>query len=79
LPKKSKKGKKLKHEPYWDFKAFLTREGIKLREVASLFGHTVQTISMKNNGSSDYTMKEIDVICNHFKISSEIFRSRKVS
>lgn len=79
MPRKRKKEKKLKHPPYLDFKAYLVREGIKLHDVASLFGCTVQTISLKNNGFSDYTMAEIDIICNHFRISSEIFRSKKVS
>jgi hypothetical protein len=80
LPRKKQVPKvKRKHQPYNDFKAYLVREGIKLKDVADLFKCTVQTISMKNNGFSDYTMVEINTICNHFKISSEIFRSKKVS
>ena len=75
----SKKKKDLKHFPYLDFKAYLVKERVKLREVADLLGVTVQTVSLKNNGFADYTMAEINIICNHFRISSEIFRTKKVS
>lgn len=78
MPKKDKKGK-LIHQPYDEFMAFLKGKRIKLKEVAELFGHTVQTISMKNHGRADYSMTEINRICDHFGISSEIFRAKKVS
>lgn len=78
MPKKKKK-KQLVHEPYWKFKGFLTSNNIKLKEIADLFGCTVANISMKNNGYAEYSMTEIDIICNHFNISSEIFRTKKVS
>lgn len=81
MPRKKQvsKEERRKHQPYGDFKAYLAKHNIKLQEVADLFKCTVQTISMKNNGFSDYTMAEIDIICNHFKVSSEIFRTQKVS
>jgi len=73
------KEKKLVHEPYGKFKAFLAENNIKLREIADLLGCGVPCISMKNNGHAEYTMSEIDRICSHFNISSETFRSKKVS
>jgi len=42
-------------------------------------GCGIPNISMKNNGYAEYTMTEIDTICTHFNISSEIFRTKKVS
>ncbi|MCX8129392.1 MAG: helix-turn-helix transcriptional regulator [Clostridia bacterium] len=78
MPKK-KRDTKLCHHPYDKFMAFLKENRIKLQEIADLFGHTVQTISMKNHGKSDYSMSEVDKICNHLGISSEIFRAKKVS
>lgn len=78
MPRK-KKEKKLYHQPYDDFKAFLTKNRVKLREIAELLNCTVQTISLKNNGYSEYSMTEIDKICTYFNISSEIFRGQKVS
>lgn len=75
-----KRGKvKLYHPPYDKFMAHLKENRIKLQVIADLFGHTVQTISMKNHGKAEYSMSEIDKICNHLGISSEIFRSKKVS
>lgn len=78
MPRK-KKERKLYHQPYDKFMAYLKEHRIKLKEIADIFGHTVQTISMKNHGKADYTMTEINVICDRFGISSEIFRTRKVS
>lgn len=76
---KNKKKVKLYHQPYDKFMAYLKENRIKLQEIADLFGHTVQTISMKNHGKSDYSMREIEKICDHLGISSEIFRAKKVS
>ena len=78
MPRK-KKVIKLYHQPYNRFMAFLKENRIKLQDIADLFGHTVQTISMKNHGKADYTMSEINTMCDHFGISSEIFRTKKVS
>jgi len=78
MQKKSKR--KRVHPPYNKFKAFLAENHIKLKEISDILGgQTVQTISMKNNGWADYSMTEINKICSHFGISSEIFRTPKVS
>lgn len=79
MPRKKKKKSKLKHEPYRGFQAYLAQNGINLKEVADLFGCSIQNISMKNNGHAEYSWNEIEKICDHFGISSEIFRSQKVS
>jgi hypothetical protein len=68
------------HAPYDKFMAFLKENHIKLQDISNILGgQTVQTISMKNHGWSEYSMTEIDRICSHFEISSEIFRAKKVS
>jgi hypothetical protein len=68
------------HLPYDKFMAFLKENRIKLQDLSDLLGGmTVQTISMKNHGWAEYSMTEIDKICSHFGISSEIFRVKKVS
>jgi hypothetical protein len=68
------------HPPYDKFMAFLKENRIKLQDLSDLLGGmTVQTISMKNHGWAEYSMTEIDKICNSFGISSEIFRAKKVS
>lgn len=60
--------------------AYLRENNIKLRDLSEVLdGVSIQTISMKNNGWSEYTMSEIDKICSHYGISSEIFRAQKVS
>lgn len=66
------------HPPYYKFMGFLKENNIKLTEVSiTLGGQTVQNISQKNNGWSDYTMTEINKICDRFGISPEIFRISK--
>jgi len=68
------------HIPYDKFMAFLKENHVKLQDLSDLLGGmTVQTISMKNHGWAEYSMTEIDKICSHFGISSEIFRAKKVS
>lgn len=71
-----RKKKKIKHAPYNEFKVFLLRESIKLKEIATLLGCTVPTVSMKNNGNAEYTMSEVNKICEKYNISSEVFRSK---
>lgn len=68
------------HPPYDKFMGFLKENHIKLKEISDVLGGmSVQTISMKNHGWAEYSMTEIDKICSHFGISSEIFRAKKVS
>lgn len=76
---RKKKTVKLYHQPYYKFMAYLKENRIKLKDIADIFGHTVQTISMKNHGKADYTMSEINVMCDRFGISPELFRTKKVS
>ena len=78
MPKKIKRFRY--HPPYYKFMAYLKENSIKLKDISDILGGlTVSTISMKNHGWAEYNMSEIDKICDHFNISSEIFRAKKVS
>jgi len=72
-----KKKKRVKlHEPYSKFMGYLKENNIKLRELSDLLGGTtISTTSMKNNGWADYSMREINKICDAYKISADMFRT----
>lgn len=75
-----KKNKRMKiHPPYDAFMGYLKEHHIPLKELSCLLGGlTIPTISQKNHGWSDYSMTEIAIICDQYKISSEIFRANKI-
>lgn len=56
-----------------DFKGWLVTHGIKQKEVARLLGITDSMLSQKFNGRSEFTLKQIRTICDHYKVSAEIF------
>ncbi len=71
--------RKLKHPAYTRFQGFLAENRIKLKDVARVIGSTPSTVSLKNNGYADYTMAEVNRICDAFGCDTSIFRARKVS
>ena len=79
MSKVKKTSKKLYHPPYSKFQGYLKENRITLRDIADLLGVTYSTVSSKNNGQADYKVSEINKICDHFGISSEIFRTKKVT
>ncbi|NJD02047.1 MAG: hypothetical protein FIA99_05505 [Ruminiclostridium sp.] len=73
-----KSSRKRYHQPYLKFMGYLKENNIHLNEISDVLdGITVQTISQKNHGWADYSMTEINKICDHFKISIEMFRINK--
>lgn len=56
-----------------DFKGWLVTHGIKQKEVAKLLGVTDSMLSQKMNGRSEFSLKQVKAICEHYGISSEIF------
>ena len=56
-----------------DFKGWLVTHGIKQKEVAKLLGVTDSMLSQKMNGRSEFSLKQVKIICEHYGISSEIF------
>ena len=71
----NKSNRKLLHPPHDVFKAYLYHNKIKLKDVARIIDTCTNTISQKNNGYQNYTMTEVDLICTHYGISADIFRS----
>ncbi|HEY5576188.1 MAG TPA: hypothetical protein VIK34_05665 [Clostridiaceae bacterium] len=61
------------------FKAFLVENNIGLKELSELLGLTISSVSQKNNGYQLYTIKEMNIICDYYGISAELFRYKKVS
>ena len=77
MVKTKRKRRSIKHPPYLKFMGFLTENRLGLKDIAQVIGSTVPTVSAKNNGYADYTMSEVDAICNTFGCTSDIFRTTK--
>lgn len=58
---------------YPKFKGFIAENNVKQKEVADLIGVTESTISKKINGNADFDMREVRIICKHYKINADIF------
>lgn len=58
---------------YGDFKAFLAKNGIKKQEVAELLNITPQTLSVKLSGEQEFTVPQIRILCDKYKLSADIF------
>jgi DNA-binding Xre family transcriptional regulator len=68
-----------KHPPYSFFKGYLVEKGIKLKQLAEILNTTVTCISQKNNGFSDYSIQEVNKICDALGCEMSLFRTKKVS
>jgi DNA-binding XRE family transcriptional regulator len=79
MPKVKKTTSKVYHPPYSKFQGFCKENRITLKDIGDLLGLTLSTVCSKNNGQADYKMEEINKICDHFGVSSDIFRTQKVS
>lgn len=53
------------------FKGFCAERGIKQKEIADLLGITVTSVCRKLNGNESFTIKQIKILCEHYKISAE--------
>lgn len=71
------KGKTLKHKPYLKFKGVLAERGLVQKDIAKLLNLSPVTINQKINGTLDFSYSEVEAICTHLDISSEIFRTMK--
>jgi transcriptional regulator with XRE-family HTH domain len=58
---------------YGDFKPFLAKNGIKKQEVAELLNITPQTLSVKLSGEQEFTVPQIRILCDKYKLSADIF------
>jgi hypothetical protein len=82
MAKKRIKSRKIVHPPYSKFEGFLKEHGIKLQDIADLLGCTLYTVCDKNKGRSDYSMSEVNNICNHYAylgLDTSFFKTQKVT
>lgn len=56
-----------------NFKGWLVANGHKQKELAELLGISVPMLSMKLNDKSQFSLKQVKTICEHYKISAEMF------
>ena len=56
-----------------NFKGWLVANGYKQKELAELLGISVPMLSMKLNDKSQFSLKQVKTICEHYKISAEMF------
>lgn len=53
------------------FKGFCAERGIKQTEIAELLGISVVSVCRKLNGKEAFTIKQVKILCEHYKISAE--------
>lgn len=65
---------KRRHAPYTKFKALLDEKGVNQKELAELLGKSASALNQNLNGTGgDFSVAEVRVMCNYFKISSDEF------
>lgn len=67
------------NKTYLRFKAWLVENNIKQKVIAELLGIDVVTLNQKLNGWSDFTYTEVEIICDHYNLSADLFRRNKVA
>ena len=58
---------------YGEFKAFLAKNNIKKQEIAEVLNITPQTLSVKLSGEQEFTVPQIRILCDTYKLSADIF------
>lgn len=53
------------------FKGYCAEHNIKQSEIAELIKKTPQIVNAKMNGREPWTLEQIKIICNHYKISAD--------
>lgn len=69
----------LKHKPYLRLKGVLAEKALTQKDIAEKLFLSPVTINQKINGTLDFTYSEVESICDYLNISTEIFRTTKVS
>src|SRR5665648_32979 len=67
--------RKLQHPAYSEFINYLEENNIKAQKVADVIGKKAATVTKNNKGYTDYTYDEVMKICEHFKISKDLFQT----
>ena len=55
------------------FKAWLTENCIKQKEIMELLDLSATSINKKINGKEDFTLPQIRAICEKYRLSADIF------
>lgn len=67
------------HKPYMKFKGWLRTNGLTYDDVSEVLGISKATVSAKINGTSDFSLSEINVLKRHYKLDSDIFFNNNVA
>ena len=62
------------HPPYNKLKGFLKSNAIGYKEVAEVLNCSLVSVSLKINGQSDFSMREVNAFCDEYNCTAEIFR-----
>lgn len=55
------------------FKGYLAENKIKQSEIAEILNITVQSVNRKLNEKEPFTLEQVKTLCNHFKISADVY------
>ena len=55
------------------FKGYCVENGIKQTEIAELLNLSSSVVNQKMNGRLDWTLEQVRTLCQHFKISADIY------
>ena len=67
------------HKAYNNFKGWLRSNGLTYKDVGTLLGLSVATVSAKINGQSDFLLSEIQILRKHYNLDSDIFFTSDVA
>jgi DNA-binding XRE family transcriptional regulator len=79
MNKRSNRKPNPKHSPHLKFKGYLIENRIKQAEIAKLLQITPETVNKKINGSLCFSFPEVELICDTYSISPNLFLTKKVS
>jgi len=55
------------------FKAWVVEHGIQQAEIAKLLHISLQLVNAKLNGREPWTLEQVKILCEHYKISADIY------
>ena len=69
---------KLLHKPYKKFKGWLKANDLTYKDISKLLNLSVQTVSAKINGQSDFLLSEILKLKETYNLNDDIFFEENV-
>lgn len=55
------------------FKGWMAEHNIRQAEIAELLGLSIQSVNLKVNGKTNFSLPQIRTICEEYGISADIF------